>query len=86
MSNENKLLQNNEIEFKIEEYSVLKNDDNKYFLRDHVNKKNILRNYKYLSFFNEKYIYYQYGFKYGLMDYNGNKFCEFSIFDTISDD
>ena len=86
MSNENKLLQNNEIEFKIEEYSILKNDDNKYFLRDHVNKKNILRNYKYLSFFNEKYIYYQYGFKYGLMDYNGNKFCEFSIFDTISDD
>ena len=82
ISSETKMITSNPIEFKTSEYGIQKSDNGKYGLRDYKNKKTIVSNYRYLEFFNDKYVVYQYGFKFGLMDYVGNKFCEFSIFNV----
>lgn len=81
VSNNNKIIGPITIEIKPRGYEIGTNADKKYYLKDSKNNKMLLENYRYLDFFSDKYIEYQYGFKFGLMDYSLNKFCEFSIFD-----
>lgn len=81
VSNSNGIIGQSDIKSKLSGYEIGTNADKKYYLKDSNNNKMLLENYRYLDFFDDKYIEYQYGFKFGLMDYSLNKFCEFSIFD-----
>ena len=68
-------------------YTFFVNDKrNRYSLYDQEKKEYLFKDYKYLDVYNEKYLIYQYGFKYGLMDLEGNRLCELSIFDGVTDD
>ena len=62
------------------------NKKTRYSLYDQEKKEYIFKDYKYLDVYNEKYLRYVYGFKYGLMDLEENKLCELSIFDGVTDD
>lgn len=67
-------------------YNIFTNDKKtRYSLYDQEKKEYIFKDYKYLGVYNEKYLRYVYGFKYGLIDLEGNKLCELSIFDGIAD-
>ena len=76
---------NKQITYKSDNYKIEKNNEGKYDLIDNRTKENILTNFKYLEFFNENYVIYKYGFKFGLMGYDGKKLCEYSIFDFLDD-
>ena len=68
-------------------YTFFVNDKrNRYSLYDQEKEEYLFKDYKYLGVYNEKYLIYQYGFKYGLMDIEGNRLCELSIFDNFEDD
>lgn len=77
----NKIITGTDIESKNDNYNIIKAGNGKYDLWDKDAKEKVLSNYKYLDYYSDKYLLYEYGFKFGLMDYKGNKFCEFSIFD-----
>ena len=51
-----------------------------------INKNVLLENYKFLMRYDDKYLLYQKGFSYGLIDREGNVKFKFSIFDGASDD
>ena len=68
-------------------YTFFVNDKrNRYSLYDQEKEAYLFKDYKYLGVYNEKYLIYQYGFKYGLMDLEGNRLCELSVFDNFEDD
>ena len=51
-----------------------------------INNNILLKDYKFLIRYDDKYLVYQKGFSYGLIDREGNIKCKFSIFDGASDD
>lgn len=51
-----------------------------------INNNILLKDYKFLMRYDDKYLIYQKGFNYGLIDRDGNVKFKFSIFDSASDD
>ena len=51
-----------------------------------INKNILLENFKFLMRYDDKYMIYQKGFSYGLIDREGNIKFKFSIFDGVNDD
>ena len=51
-----------------------------------INNNILLENYKFLMRYDDKYLIYQKGFNYGLIDREGNVKFKFSIFDGANDD
>lgn len=74
----------------------MKSNDNKYLsFFDNTTKRmgvmdkdfNVLvKGLKKVDYLDDNYFTFQNGFKYGLMDYNGNVLVSYSIFDTMSED
>ena len=58
---------------------------NKYELYD-IDGNVLLNDYRYLSRYDDKYLLYVKGFKYGLIDRDGNILFSFSIFDNYDDE
>ena len=75
----------NGIELKNDSYKIKKNNNGKYDLINNDTGEKVLSDYKNIEFFNEKYAIYTYGFKFGLIGYDGKKLCEYSIFDFLDD-
>lgn len=68
------------------EYKIVKNlKTNRMGIMD-KNYNIIIKGLKSVSDLEEKSFTYANGFKYGLMDYEGKVICNFSIFDTMSED
>lgn len=61
-------------------------ENKKWTLINKKTGKTIVENYKELYDFTDTYFCFYNGYKYGLMDYNGNVLAEFSIFDDINDE
>lgn len=74
----------------------MKSDNKKYYsFMDNITKRmgvmdnnfNVLvKGLKKADYLNDNYFTFQNGFKYGLMDYNGNVLVSYSIFDTLNED
>ncbi len=66
-------------------FSFLDKTTNRYGIIDDAFNI-IVDNLKRIEFLKEDYFTYMNGFKYGLMDYNGNILYSFSIFDSMAED
>ena len=66
-------------------YIIVFNDEKLYDLYD-MNKNKILSNFKYIGDLEDEYFTFQNGFYYGLMDYNMNVICKYSIFNNFDNE
>ena len=64
---------------------IYNHETKKYSLYD-IDGNILLKDYKYLSRYDDNYILYVKGFEYGLIDRKGNKLFSLSIFDNSDDD